>query len=124
MRVNISYHSRNHPGFVKRSEVTFTKKDFWSLHTTLATVIHPMLVEFRRRATDENIVSGYPANLVADTDIADEGYQRWLEILDKMIFAFEQILIDDLDIILEKEMDAKIQEGLDLFAQYFRSLWE
>ena len=41
----------------------------------------------------------------------------WHEILDKMIYSFDEILKDD-----STDQD-KIQEGLELFVKYYMNLW-
>jgi len=43
----------------------------------------------------------------------------WLEYLNKVILVFELVLTGDCDI----ESQAKIKEGLMLFAMHFQSLW-
>lgn len=46
----------------------------------------------------------------------------WNKALDKMIFSFKSIVKDDLKYSL-KNYD-KITEGLNLFAKYFKALWD
>jgi hypothetical protein len=50
-------------------------------------------------------------------------HAQWNEILDKMILAFELIEKDELSIENYEEQNKKIEEGLNLFVQYFRDLW-
>ena len=46
--------------------------------------------------------------------------------INKMIYSFKFIITDELiiDIELSKAENEKVQEGLDLFARYFRDLWD
>ena len=75
--------------------------DVWSMDTTLAYIIIPMLKELREQA------HGYPADFCTDDDDyghqqifkgdgfefpEDSGMERWQEALDKMIWAFEQVV--------------------------------
>lgn len=84
----------------------FDKSECWNLDYTFSMFILPRLKYFR-----ENTIS-YPDEQM--------GFDGWMEILDKMIYAFERITEDD--ITETKEFD-KVQEGLDLFGKYFRHLW-
>ncbi|MCU4491208.1 hypothetical protein KTI63_01855 [Acinetobacter guillouiae] len=46
--------------------------------------------------------------------------QIWLEYLNKVILAFELVLIGD----YQTESKAKIKEGLILFATHYQDLWD
>ena len=81
----------------------FDKSECWNLDITIAKFILPRLKYFR-----ETTIS-YPDN--------DKGMDGWHEILDKMIYSFDEILKDD-----STDQD-KIQEGLELFAKYYVNLW-
>ena len=81
----------------------FDKSECWNLDITIAKFILPRLKYFR-----ETTIS-YPQN--------DMGLDGWHEILDKMIYSFDEILKDD-----PTDQD-KIQEGLELFAKYYINLW-
>ena len=49
---------------------------------------------------------------------------KWDTIMDKMIYSFGQIVEDKLfDITDQKQLD-EIQEGIDLFAEHYTSLWD
>lgn len=60
--------------------------DSWNADSTLAEVIHPVLIQLK------NTTHGYPSPLADDTGHTDNdtGFERWKEILDKMIWSFEQ----------------------------------
>ena len=81
----------------------FDKSECWNLDITIAKFILPRLKYFK-----ENTIS-YPQ--------VDIGLDGWHEILDKMIYSFDEILKDD-----STDQD-KIQEGLELFAKYYVNLW-
>lgn len=80
--------------------------DTWSLYYTLARIIYPCLVKFK----ESN--AGYPGSMTE---------QEWDEILDKMILSFKMILDEEDD--WKMEINETIQEGLDLFGKWYRSLW-
>ena len=57
----------------------FSDKDTWSLDCTLSPIIGAGLVKFKE-VTERKDVAGYPS--------AVDSYEEWVEILEKMIFAF------------------------------------
>jgi hypothetical protein len=155
--------------------------DTWSLDHTLAKIIYPALLQLKETK------HGVPSGLVEDvggedyamqesfdfykdthSDSWDEAAKKWDEILDKMIWSFQQLADDDYDKkyhhgeakydwkesdklypnpvtgvmeptyqMVDKNPDEhwydhvghqlheeRIQEGLELFGKYFRSLWD
>lgn len=99
----------------QRLEKGFDNSETWSLDRTIAKFIEPRLKVFKE------VHTCYPSDLTAE---------KWNEILDKMIKAFEYINDEDLGID-DNESGIKkyekreqiIKEGLDLFREYFFSLW-
>lgn len=102
----------------KKGLAKVTNEECWGLDLTLAKYILPRLIRFK----EINQIS-YP------NEFKNSG--EWHRILDKMIFAFD-IISNNKECYLENikwyEMNIKksekIQEGLDLFAKYFRDLWD
>jgi len=90
--------------------------DTWSLDYTLAKVIAPAIARLRR---DSQVVRSHPSDL--------ETYEQWDDVLAKMQRAFEMVVeLDDVEMGVvgpDRERNALIQEGLEMFAKYFRSLW-
>lgn len=150
MKVNLGNYKKN--GSTRTKSVKIDKWDTWSLDYSLALIIHPALVEFRKN------LHGYPSGLTM---------KRWEKILDKMIWAFANIVDEDaedqfysgehdlvwtpvdknhkettkdkaaffrmdrgpkdtfkIDMKGLKKHNKKIQEGLDLFGKYYRNLWD
>ena len=87
----------------QRLERGFDDSETWALDCTIAKFIEPRLRRFKE------IKAGYPA-------IMSE--EKWDDILDKMIYAFECI---NKDTIFDNE--DSVDEGLDLFRKYFFNLW-
>ncbi len=138
----------------RKIKVKVDKYDIWSAEHTLALVILPVLKEFRK-AEKYGVPCGLDIAYIP-LDDAEEDKQMliWNELLDKMIWSFEQIINDDDDFWIQKpnfddcetgsefvdrisngsggkydhearkKYDEKIQEGLDLFAKHFRNLWD
>ena len=95
----------------QKIKVRIDKWDTWSMDHTLAHVIHPMLVQLK--ATNH----GYPSGLTE---------KKWDNIMDEMIWAFEQKLRDDWegDYYEYRELGLE-EEGKDNLASFGSKLvWE
>lgn len=101
------------------------KYDTWNLDNTLALVILPALKLFKKET------KSYPPELTET---------GWDELLDEMIWTFENFVEDQEDQFYEtnangelsfKNVDyeglkvyhQRIQDGLELFGKYYRHLW-
>jgi len=144
--------------------------DTWNLDHTLAMIIYPALLHLR--ATKHGVPGefsevggedwGSQQSFDFYSETTDEcfelGVQRWNEVLDKMIWSFQQIALDDYDdkyhhgemkigwseedplgmsTMIDENPDEhwydhvghqlhndRIQEGLELFGRFYRSLWD
>jgi len=97
----------------QKKEFGFTDEETWSLYDNIVLFVTPRLKRFIE-IIDET--GSYPASLKSS--------QEWLEILNKMLFAFEKLLeISKNDIDVTGEDHQKIQEGLNLFSEWFLDLW-
>ena len=106
MRVYIGPYNAPRSSEEREEEVRIDGWDLWNLDQTLAKIIYPALVSFKEK------LNTYPSDLTLE---------EWEANIDKMIFSFNQIATDD--IYLTGKDENEIQEGLDLFAKYFRALW-
>lgn len=126
---------RQRKKWLKKHGKYVSYSDLWNLDITIANFVVPRLKEFKEK-TD-----GYPGRDDMDTP------EKWDEALDKMILAFEYVVnwdewwIDNPNydyfntspkekerirkaMCKERERrQAAIDEGLQLFAKYFQSLW-
>jgi hypothetical protein len=179
MKVKIGPYPKK--GSRRKINVQIDKFDTWSFDHTLAHIIYPALLQLK--ATKH----GVPGGLVEDVggedwsqqdsfdfykETHDEAWnkasERWDEVLDKMIWSFQQLTLDDYnskyhhgdseyDFVktpnlfpnpITGKMEAtyqmvdrnpddhffdadglflheeRIQEGLELFGKYYRSLWD
>lgn len=91
----------------QRLERGFDDSETWSLDSTIAKFILPRLMCFRE------VNMGYPSSI---------SEQEWNDIIDRMILAFS-LLAGDAAFLTGKEDQKKIDEGLDLFAKWYTSLW-
>ena len=102
----------------QRTSIKIHNYDTWSMDDTLALIILPMLVQLKETK------HGYPANLTE---------QEWDDILDEMIWAFEQKCRDDwmADYDYNKwdqeganAHQERMTNGFRLFGTYFENLWD
>lgn len=109
----------------KEDNEGFCDYEFFSLDYSMALYIYPRLCRFREKYAHY----GVPGCLCYDEEgnhiDTDEASKNWLAILDKMILAFKYIINepDWKDIEECRAINAKIEEGLKLFGEYYCSLW-
>ena len=165
----------------RRINVEIDKFDTWGLDHTLALIILPALIQLKntKHGVPSEFVSriggDFDGNLVFDfikedeNEVFDRLCDKWEEVLDKMIWSFQQLSIDEdydskyhhgemkigwktseykytnpitgkveetyemvdenpdehwYDHVGHQLHEKRIQEGLDLFGKYFRSLWD
>tara|TARA_B100001093_G_C26677603_1_gene949002 strand:- start:278 stop:634 length:357 start_codon:yes stop_codon:yes gene_type:complete len=91
----------------QKTNIRIDKYDTWSMDHTLAMIIHPMLVQLKETT------HGYPSELTEE---------RWNEILDEMIWAFEQKCRDNWE---DREgQQLRMTNGFKLFGKYYENLWD
>ena len=102
----------------QKTKIRIDSYDTWSMDNTLAMIIHPMLVQLK--ATGHT----HPGNTTE---------QEWNEILDEMIWAFEQKCRDDWmedydynkwDREGVKAHQERMSNGFRLFGKYYENLWD
>jgi len=100
--------SREESFSIQRKIYGFDDSETWSLTDTLCNFILPRLKRFRE------INNGFPYGLT---------FSSWCDIIDKIILSLELISRDSGSQVWNKEEQSQITEGLDLFREYFLSLW-
>lgn len=88
----------------QREKYGFDARETWGLNYTIAAFIYPRLKMFQAKSYS------YPMGLSSE---------EWSEMVGKMVFAFGRILKEDVEDNLEE-----VEEGLDLFREYFFDLWD
>lgn len=121
-------------------EIKIDKWDTIDCSGTIALIMVPLLQHFK---VDRKTIGGFPCSLTMEIYNKklvenDEEYEviekKWNDILDHMIWSFEQISLgcpkeeefvtpNGYDEEGYKEYIKVIHEGLYLFAKYFRDLW-
>jgi hypothetical protein len=91
----------------RKIDIEIDRYDTWSMDHTLAVIILPMLLQLKE--TKMGVPAEFSDNVGADYDMQasfdfckedhdwafDQNCKRWEEILDKMIWSFQQIVYDD-----------------------------
>lgn len=127
---------RQRKKYAKKKGTYVPNKETWNLDYTIAKWILPRLKEYKK------ITIGFPPidrKLYAETkEYKNITFKDWQNILDEIILGFEQILIDPIDIAVDKDLEftnskiyesicnerqEKIERGLDLFKYYIQDLW-
>ena len=125
------------PGRKNRAEhVHIDNFDVWNLDHTLSCIIHPALIRLKEtkqgypQLFEDGMVTPHYWDRQLHFDFIDEEVEekyllnKWNEIMDKMIYSFGVIKKDGLFKKADNDEWNRIQEGLDLFAKHYTSLWD
>lgn len=111
-----AWKAKSHEGY---SEVSY--EDVWSLDTRLAGIIANHLRAFLK--AEKGPSGGTPGRVIEEYGM-DKGYNQWLNIIRKMIYAFEEYQrVKFSPKPVDPEKKARIKEGMMLFIDYFPHLW-
>ena len=125
------------PGRKNRAEhVHIDNFDVWNLDHTLSCIIHPALIRLKEtkqgypQLFEDGMVTPHYWDRQLHFDFIDEEVEekyllnKWNDIMDKMIYSFGVIKNDGLFEKYDQDEWNRIQEGLDLFAKHYTSLWD
>ena len=100
-----------------------TYEDCWGLDTKLAGIISEHLHAFLN-AEKYSSGAGFPGRLLDQCGQDSEKAMRlWLNIIRKMIYAFENYGQKKYQVEKDEEMQARIKEGMQLFIDFYSDLW-
>ena len=130
----------------RKVKVRIDPYDTWSMDTTLAIIILPMLKQLKETKHGSPIVDmedvpeymrttdtpDYSEQLTFDwyNDESDDQkckcdiHTRWNWVMDEMIWAFEVLNDSDKTWAFEAEEDKRFNNALRLFGKYYRGLWD
>ena len=123
---------------LKKGKVIFHQRELWCLDLTLNKIILSGLISYKDMITQEDSCKGVPSTVVGEliekgviedknSGLSEEdiviGFNYFLELIDKMIYAFkdnplEDHLIEDLD-----KHNKLCEEGRLIFAKHYTALW-
>lgn len=108
-RFILEKNDRRYPEFVAEKKITGIMQDeLWNLDYTFSLFILPRLKAFRKN------LLGYPNDLTQES---------WEEMLDKMIWSFQQVADGNDYDNYEEEWANRLREGFKLFGEYYLALW-
>ena len=126
-------------------KVKLDKYDTWSMDSTLAHIITPMLKQLKDTKHGAPYVDDkdVPKELRStsappkknDWDVDDNYFKRWDWVLGEMIWSFEQKLSEDEPdysktatpeeaAVLHKKYHKRLSNGFKLFGKYYQNLWD
>ena len=118
--VNVLYFDKK----VQQTEIHIDRWDTWSMDTTLAHIIVPMLTQLKKNKHSAPGVEliDVPAELRPSPEQAEQAqkdneidtlhFDRWEWVLDEMIWAFSQLLLDDWEEQYYKRVDVgTVEDG-------------
>ena len=94
--------------------------DVWSLDERLADIISKHLHGFLKAEKGPN--GGCPGIIVNQFG-EEKAYEAWLQMIRKMIYAFDEYQSVPDKYNIEPEKETRIKEGMRLFIDYFKYLW-
>lgn len=104
----------------------FRYEDAWNLDHAIALFILPRLVQLRDVGCGipcEFLVYDENGNPVCNKETDKLAAKKWRKTLNKMIYAFYLIVTDDF-IKPDSDESKAVNEGLDLFREYYFDLWD
>jgi hypothetical protein len=122
----------------RKIKVHVDRYDTFSLDHTLALIILPCLIQLRKSQQGIPVINHTEVDPNQESfDFGDDlesmqfekNTQTWNEIMDKMIWSFQQLTINyknGFNVTSEARplYDERIQEGLTLFGTYYLALWD
>jgi hypothetical protein len=114
--------------FWQRLTRGFDDRVIWNLDYKIAEFVLPRLKLFKKKkmgwSNDFHDLNYDDYNEEERKKSDEKAEKEWNKTIDKMIYSFELIIKDEWKSIEEmKKKDKDIEEGLKLFAKYFRELW-
>lgn len=93
----------------RKIDIEIERFDSWNLDGTLAVIILPLLIQLKYSkqgipnefgdvgGADYDVQDSFDFYKESHNDAFEEGCKRWEEVLDKMIWSFQQIALEDYD---------------------------
>jgi len=115
----------------RKIKIVIHNYDTWGMDDTLSLIIVPMLKQLRDTKHGSPLVDDIdvPESIRShispnpeDEYMDNNFHTRWKWVLDEMIWAHEAIISQDN--MYDKEINERIQNGLELFGKYYRGLWD
>lgn len=94
-------------------------EDAWDIKVDMAKFLVPRLKMFLKEIDKVGATPGILAR-----QYPDDGYERWREMVKKMLFSFEYYAnYDERKMVASDSELRRVEEGLFLFAKWYGHLW-
>lgn len=94
-------------------------KDAWSIKVDTAKFLVPRLKMFLKEIEKVGVTPGILA-----LQYPDDGYERWREMVKKMLFSLEYYAnYDERKLVTSDNELRQVEEGLSLFSKWYSHLW-
>ena len=120
MRVRLGPYRKN-----RAVNIEIEPHDTWNMDITLAHIIHPMLIQLKETKHGAPIVED--GDVPLDMKLDGNFCAKWDWVLDEMIWAFEQKILDaDETVEYEyfNEYYSRMSNSFRLFGKYYEALWD
>jgi hypothetical protein len=131
----------------RKTKIQIHDYDTWNMDGTLAMIVLPMLKQLKETAhgapacmpefgqTSNQVQYSFKFYDQEDDKAWKDGFEHWKAILDEMIWSFEQLQPEceeeftfhkdgKFDVEGFEKYNQRIDNGLKLFGQYYRNLWD
>lgn len=129
----------------RKIKIRIDPYDTWSMDHTLSLIVVPMLIQLKETMHTVGWVDNedVPEHLHTKDEPADDigvyhhplTEQKWIYVLDEMIWAFQQSGNDELISFYDQKNDTfdleghekyqqRVKNGLRLFGKYYQALWD
>lgn len=111
----------------RKIKIKIDPYDTWNMDSTLALIIHPMLIQLKNTThgapdvDNEDVPVELHSHNKDPYTVDDKYFDRWNYVLDEMIWSFGKITESDYDKSTEV---FRIKNGLRLFGKYYLGLWD
>ena len=94
-------------------------EDAWDIKVDMAKFLVPRLKMFLKEIENVGATPGILAR-----QYPDDGYERWREMIKKMLFSFEYYAdYDERKMVASDNELRRVEEGLSLFSKWYDHLW-
>ena len=124
MRFRIDFHfdKRHFLWWWQRRRRGFDDRELWSLDYVIAKFVYPRLRAFRDTSPVTPCISDLGEDRAPTKEEWDAAYKEWDDIMGEMVEGF-RLMAEHGNWDLDRDASVKVDRSLDLFREWFHSLW-
>lgn len=108
----------------QKRKIRIDNYDTWSMDSTLAHIILPMLLQLTKTKHGSPITDKSDVPFELQGEHEDAVHDRWDWIMSEMIYAFDAKVNDMDEWEFSEEKTKRVQNGFRLFGKYYTGLWD